>query len=522
MAIRVRALLREWFDPGKYPTAKQFSDLFDSFWHKTEDKISMDKVGGLTDQLNGKYPAADGKRLEERVTRDEENLADYIEQTDEAIDQLREEDAAIRKEFAAADATNLAAAKKYSDDGIAAHNTSETAHADIRALLAKCTGLPTYDPTTYKLSFMTNDGLKVDVDLPIEKMDLRYNSETGSIEWDNGDGSVSSVPVSEFIKEYVGSNGEEIIVSIGEGNVIQASVKGNSIAWEKLALALQEKINAKADKTWVDSESLPVRIAASMGTEIMSELVDVSADANASYINVKRASRGGASGIFTTGLKGQLYFPAATASKAGVMTAADKKKSDGLPTILADVTQFYHSATRTTLNFDLYSFDAETGAWTKSTRTSMLYLATDTACGLLSPEEKKRIGKAITEIPDALKLPFRAVSGDVSEITVGVGEEVRILQNVANTLTVTVDGSKYLYPYSGDSILFMNWINTPAIIWKQGPKVATLMGTEAAKDPRGAGLAGDWLVISIHFEPTSGMDGQYNAIVNVASYQNLV
>ena len=58
MAIRVRAMLRKWFGRGMYPTAEQFSDLFDSFWHKTEDEISMDKVGGLTDQLNGKYPAA--------------------------------------------------------------------------------------------------------------------------------------------------------------------------------------------------------------------------------------------------------------------------------------------------------------------------------------------------------------------------------------------------------------------------------------------------------------------------------
>ena len=115
MAIRVRAMLRKWFGRGMYPTAEQFSDLFDSFWHKTEDEISMDKVGGLTDQLTGKYPDADGKRLEERIAKDEENLADYIEQTDEAIDQLREEDAAIRRDFAAADAATLQSAKTYTD-----------------------------------------------------------------------------------------------------------------------------------------------------------------------------------------------------------------------------------------------------------------------------------------------------------------------------------------------------------------------------------------------------------------------
>ena len=85
-------------------------------------------------------------------------------------------------------------------------------------------------------------------------MDLRYNSETESIEWDNGDGSVSSVPVSEFIKEYVGSNGTEVVVSIGEGNTIEASIVANSIAWEKLSLALQQKIDAKADTTYVNEQ----------------------------------------------------------------------------------------------------------------------------------------------------------------------------------------------------------------------------------------------------------------------------
>jgi hypothetical protein len=84
-------MLRKWFGRGMYPTAEQFSDVFDSFWHKTEDEISMDKVGGLTDRLNGKYPAADGERLEEQVMKVEKKLTDYIGQTDEAIDQLREQ-----------------------------------------------------------------------------------------------------------------------------------------------------------------------------------------------------------------------------------------------------------------------------------------------------------------------------------------------------------------------------------------------------------------------------------------------
>lgn len=142
----------------------------------------------------------------------------------------------------------ISEAKGYTD----AHNVSETAHTDIRTLLASCVGLPTYDPATYKATFTTNSGQKLEVDLPIEQMALRYNSEKQTIEFDNGDGGISSIPVSDFISEYAGSNGTEIVVSISSGNVIQASIVGNSIAWEKLSLDLQQRIDNKADKTYVD------------------------------------------------------------------------------------------------------------------------------------------------------------------------------------------------------------------------------------------------------------------------------
>lgn len=165
-----------------------------------------------------------------------------------------EREGVLRKEQQDGDTVTLQSANKHADEGIAAHNTSETAHEDIRTLLDKCVGLPEYDPAAYKLTFTTHNGQKVEVDFPIEKMDLHYNAETGSIEWDNGDGSVSSVPVSEFVKEYVGSNGAEIVVTIGANNTIQASIVGNSIAWEKLSLALQNKIEAKADEAYVNKE----------------------------------------------------------------------------------------------------------------------------------------------------------------------------------------------------------------------------------------------------------------------------
>lgn len=87
MAIITRAQLRKWFGKGKYPTAEQFSSFFDSFWHKTEDKIAINSIEGLAEQLNSKLSEADGEKLKQEVA----TVAADLKRQDEAIDQLREQ-----------------------------------------------------------------------------------------------------------------------------------------------------------------------------------------------------------------------------------------------------------------------------------------------------------------------------------------------------------------------------------------------------------------------------------------------
>lgn len=128
-------------------------------------------------------------------------------------------------------------------DSISVHNTSSTSHADIRELLNTCVGLPAYDSSSYKITFTTLAGASVEIDLPIEQLALRYNAETESIEFDNADGTTTSIPVSAFVKEYVGSIGDRIQVSIDKNNVIHATILKNSIDWNRLSFELQERIN---------------------------------------------------------------------------------------------------------------------------------------------------------------------------------------------------------------------------------------------------------------------------------------
>lgn len=106
MAIRSLAQLKAWFQKGKYPTASQFSDWMDSFFHKEEDKIPIDSVENLADQLNDKYPKNDGLELEKKHKQlaadfslhKEENTNDFLNVYD-SIKELRQTDAEIKADL---------------------------------------------------------------------------------------------------------------------------------------------------------------------------------------------------------------------------------------------------------------------------------------------------------------------------------------------------------------------------------------------------------------------------------------
>ena len=308
----------------------------------------------------------------------------------------------------------LSEAKTYADTQIGAHNTSSTAHADIRTLLAGSTVLPSWDQATYKLTFKTNAGSTLVVDLPIEKMDLRYNAETQSIEWDNGDGSVSSVPVSEFVKEYVGSNGAQITVSIGEGNTIQASVVNNSLSWDMLNSALQQKIDAKADKTWVDDESLPARVAASLGTRFVVGNFSPSANDTNVTVGVQYGTRGSTSDVFTI-QNGSFTIPAATTEKAGAMTAKEMRRSTGIISYIDNISNV-PDAESVALNVSRHDWNDTDGTWLDmpGTEATRIPPASQTSAGVLSASDKTSLdeltqmksvlgGKVITSLDDFVK-----------------------------------------------------------------------------------------------------------------------
>lgn len=200
-------------------------------------------------------------------------LVEVVQTTGSDTQQVMSQDAVTKALKTQVDAA-LAAAKKYTDDGVSSHNTSETAHADIRELLNSCIGLPVYDDKEYTLTFATINGSKLIVDFPIEQLALRYNEDTQSIEFDNHDGTTTSIPVSAFVKVYLGSIGEQIQISIDNQNTIHATLLKNSVSWDHLSVELQQRVNDHVTTTDFAEKTIRNDIEQSLSMEAQNQALE--------------------------------------------------------------------------------------------------------------------------------------------------------------------------------------------------------------------------------------------------------
>ena len=93
-----------------------------------------------------------------------------------------------------------------------------------------------YNIQTGIFTFTKQDGTIFEVDLAIEKVvaNFLYNSETQSLELTLADGTVQSIPLTDFIKAYEGVENDQIQVSVQSGNKIQAILKNGSVTFDKL------------------------------------------------------------------------------------------------------------------------------------------------------------------------------------------------------------------------------------------------------------------------------------------------
>ena len=394
MAIRVRALLREWFGRGMYPTAEQFSDLFDSFFHKTEDKIPMSGVDGLTDQLNGKYSTAEGRELEKKVQKVTDDLAAHAESTEKAFEEVQndmealdgkiDDEAAKRKQ---GDEETLASARTYTDGREAAIRKDMTAGDASTLASAKAF-------TTEREGVLRKELQDGDAETLQAAKDHTAARET-AIRKDMTDGDAATLASA---KEYVDKAVEQILNGSPEAlDTLKelADALGND---PNFAATVTKQLGQKVDK--VTGKGLSTE---DYTTADKQKLAGIAAGAN-NYVHPSSHPatmiQEDASHRFVTDTEksawsGKADKTTASASAAGLMSAADKKKLDG---VAAGANNYVHpdSHPATMIAQDethRFITDAERKAWNEKPGGNM---ASTTAPGQMSAADKQKLDGVAT------------------------------------------------------------------------------------------------------------------------------
>ena len=426
MAIRVRAQLRKWFGRGLYPTAEQFSDLFDSFFHKTEDKIPMSGVEGLTDQLNGKYNTAEGRELEKKVQKVTDDLSVHVASSEKAfnevqndiealdgrldteIERAKGEEAAIRRELAAGDAATLSSAKSYTDTSVAAE-AGKREQGDATTLQAA----KTYTDTSVAAEAeertqgdaTTLSSAKTYTDTSVaDEAQKRGQGDAATLQSANShaDAAVASEKSAresgdrttlESAKAYV----DKAIAELVDGSPAAldtlkelSAALGND---PNFATTVATQIGQKVDK--VAGKGLSTEDYTS---EEKAKLAGVAAGANnyqhpathpATMIE-QDASHRFVTDTEKTTWNGKASTAVVTQSANGLMSAADKKKLDG---VAAGANNYQHPATHPAsviVQDSTHRFvtDTEKTTWTGKASTAV---ATQSANGLMSAADKKKL-----------------------------------------------------------------------------------------------------------------------------------
>lgn len=114
-----RETIYERFRRYSFPKQRDFWDWIDSFFHK-DDKIPLNSVDGLAEQLNDKYTRSEGVELKDCIG----NLEQNVELFEERLNSTDTNLASLEEDMETGDAATLRNAKEYTDTREAAISTA--------------------------------------------------------------------------------------------------------------------------------------------------------------------------------------------------------------------------------------------------------------------------------------------------------------------------------------------------------------------------------------------------------------
>ena len=196
-----------------------------------------------------------------------------------------------------------------------------------------------------------------------------------------------SVPQTIVVGEGATSNDKKVTISVNRKTVSEGVYKDDNTVFNlPVASTTKAGTMSAADKKLLDS--LPLNILISSTT----------IEQDSTKVVIKRGYVNKNSGVYDNNqpLYDLIQLPASTSEKAGVQTAADKKKWDSLPDkFITNIEQGPKSIDRVILTKNTSSYSLENGVYQVRDEIADIVAATKTTAGVMSAQDKINLDETL-------------------------------------------------------------------------------------------------------------------------------
>ena len=196
-----------------------------------------------------------------------------------------------------------------------------------------------------------------------------------------------SVPQTIVVGEGATSNDKKVTISVNRKTVSEGVYKDDNTVFNlPVASTTKAGTMSAADKKLLDS--LPLNISINSTT----------IERDSTKVVIKRGYVNNNSGVYDNNqpLYDLIKLPASTSEKAGVQTAADKKKWDSLPDkFITNIKQGPKSIDRVILTKNTSSYSLENGVYQVRDEIADIVAATKTTAGVMSAQDKINLDETL-------------------------------------------------------------------------------------------------------------------------------
>ena len=196
-----------------------------------------------------------------------------------------------------------------------------------------------------------------------------------------------SVPQTIVVGEGATSNDKKVTISVNRKTVSEGVYKDDNTVFNlPVASTTKAGTMSAADKKLLDS--LPLNISINSTT----------IERDSTKVVIKRGYVNKISGVYDNNqpLYDLINLPASTSEKAGVQTAADKKKWDSLPDkFITNIKQGPKSIDRVILTKNTSSYSLENGVYQVRDEIADIVAATKTTAGVMSAQDKINLDETL-------------------------------------------------------------------------------------------------------------------------------